>query len=72
MDHAKITDPHAGPKAFAMDPNVIANPFTEARFPAATEELMSKKLEVKAMHVDILANDEHTNTAANKGMPGQT
>lgn len=68
MDQANRTDPHDGPNALAMDPNVIARPLTDAFFSEETEEFISKKLEVNAIHDDIFAHEEQNNTASNKGI----
>ena len=69
IDHAKMTEPEAGPRALAIEPKVIASPLTEAFLAEGTEALMSKKVDVNAMHDDILAQEEQNKTAANKGMP---
>lgn len=72
IDHANIIELHEGPKAFAMEPNVIANPFTEALLSEGTEEFINKKLAVKAIQEDILAQDEQNKIAPNMGISCQT
>ena len=68
IDHANIIDPMAGPTALAIDPKVIASPFTEALCSDGTDELISKKLAVKAIEDDIFENEEHIATAAKRGI----
>ena len=72
IDQANIMEPQDGPKALAIEPNVIASPLTEALFSEGPEALMSKKLAVNAIHDDIFAHDEQNNTVSNRGIPFNT
>ena len=58
-----MIDPIEGPIAFAMLPKVMARPLAEPRRWDGTEALIIRKVHVKAMHVDILAQDVINNNS---------